>query len=110
MSRNTQSVDVPVVRITAAVLIAAAVGVALLTDAAAYGHSPTNGTVVRGQVSFTHNGSMHTIQASDGSIINYSSFDILPNEVVRFIQPHDMARVLNRITRTNSLGRFCVVC
>ena len=91
MPKYAQSVAVPVIRITAAVLIAIATGVALLTDTAAYG-GPPNGTVVRGQVSFTQNGNQLTIQASDGSIINYSNFDILPNEVVRFLQPNDNAR------------------
>ena len=59
---------------------------------------PENETIVRGDVTFIRNGDHTIIQASDGSIINYVSFDILPWETVQFIQPSHLSRVLNRIT------------
>lgn len=62
---------------------------------------PADGTVVHGNVSFVRNGNQWFITASDGSIIQYSSFNIAAHELVRFIQPHELARVLNRITGTS---------
>lgn len=58
---------------------------------------PEGAQVSRGNVSIDRNGSQTIIRASDGSIINYRSFDIGANESVRFIQPNAEARVLNRI-------------
>jgi filamentous hemagglutinin family protein len=54
--------------------------------------------VVHGDVMFIRDGDRTIIKASDGSIIDYISFDILPWETVQFIQPGSLARVLNRIT------------
>ncbi|MCP3902232.1 MAG: filamentous hemagglutinin N-terminal domain-containing protein, partial [Planctomycetes bacterium] len=54
--------------------------------------------IVVGDVTFIHDGYQTIIQASDGSIINYLSFNILPWETIQFIQPHQYARVLNRVT------------
>jgi filamentous hemagglutinin family protein len=54
--------------------------------------------VVRGDVTFTRDGHRTVIEASDGSIINYHRFDVLPHEIVRFVQPGAEARVLNRVT------------
>jgi filamentous hemagglutinin family protein len=59
---------------------------------------PVGGKVAAGNATITHQGNRTIIRASDGSIINYSSFDLNPNESVRFIQPGSTARVLNRIT------------
>ena len=50
-----------------------------------------------GDVSIATDGANTVIYASDKSIINYSNFDILVNESVRFIQPGSAARVLNRV-------------
>ncbi len=58
----------------------------------------TGEQIARGNVTFERNGDSTIIRASDGSIINCFSFDILPWETVQFIQPNQMARVLNRIT------------
>ncbi|MBN1764899.1 MAG: filamentous hemagglutinin N-terminal domain-containing protein [Sedimentisphaerales bacterium] len=58
---------------------------------------PRGEKVVRGNVSFTQEGDITRIQAGNNSIINYDSFDILRHETVQFIQPSEMARVLNRI-------------
>ncbi len=79
----------------AAVLAAFAggvMGVASLSAAA-----PAGEQVVRGNATFDRNGNTTTITASNGSIINYGSFDIGLNETVRFIQPNASSRVLNRV-------------
>src|SRR5207244_2546502 len=60
--------------------------------------NPTGAAVAHGNVSFTQNGNTLIIHASNGSIINYLNFNIAAGETVRFIQPGDWARVLNRIT------------
>jgi filamentous hemagglutinin family protein len=59
---------------------------------------PQGDVVRRGSATITRTGdTTWTITASDGSIIEYSSFDIALRESVRFIQPGADARVLNRI-------------
>jgi filamentous hemagglutinin family protein len=58
--------------------------------------APRGEQVVRGQVDFQRQGDLTLITASDGSIIHYHSFDILEGETVRFVQPDELARVLNR--------------
>ena len=58
---------------------------------------PVGEQVVRGNVSFSRQGDLTVIRASDNSIINYQNFDIARQETVRFIQPSAAARVLNRI-------------
>ena len=60
--------------------------------------APQGEQVVAGDVSFDRNGTLTEITASNNSIINYNSFDIAQDETVRFIQPSDTSRVLNRIT------------
>ncbi|MBT8486593.1 MAG: filamentous hemagglutinin N-terminal domain-containing protein [Phycisphaerae bacterium] len=58
----------------------------------------TGAHVVRGDVTFVHDGDRTIIRASDGSIISYLSFSVLPWETVQFIQPSALSRVLARIT------------
>jgi filamentous hemagglutinin family protein len=58
---------------------------------------PQDANVVNGDVTIDQNGATTIITASDHSIIEYSSFDIGVNETVQFIQPHQLASVLNRI-------------
>ncbi len=68
---------------------------------------PTGGQVAAGTANIAQNGALTTITASDGAIINYTGFDIAPQETVQFIQPSDIARVLNRVNSenpTNILG------
>lgn len=60
--------------------------------------APEGASVVAGDVNIARQGGLTTIHASDGSIINYQSFNIGVNEAVRFVQPGSDARVLNRIT------------
>lgn len=75
--------------------MAAGVGVAALASGALA--APEGAQVVVGNVTFTQQGNYWLISASSGAIINYVSFDILPFETVRFLQPDAMATVLNRI-------------
>lgn len=58
---------------------------------------PEGQQVVVGNVTFTRQGNLWVITASNGAIINYASFDLLPYETVRFIQPNQLSTVLNRI-------------
>lgn len=67
-----------------------------LADTAAMA-GPVGQEVVIGDVTFVQNGNQWQITASDGAVIDYISFDILPQEFVQFIQPGSDARVLNRI-------------
>ena len=59
---------------------------------------PNGESIIAGDVTFIHDGNQTIIQASDGSIIEYISFDVMPWQTIQFVQPHDLARVLNRIT------------
>lgn len=59
---------------------------------------PKGEQVASGQASFSRQGSLTTITASNNSIINYKSFNIGAGETVRFIQPSATSRVLNRVT------------
>lgn len=59
--------------------------------------TPEMTSVVRGNVSVTQQGGTMNITASNGSIINYRSFNIPTGSTVRFIQPSSSSRVLNRI-------------
>ena len=58
---------------------------------------PEGQQVVVGNVTFTKQGNMWVITASNGAIINYASFDVLPYETIRFMQPSQLSTVLNRI-------------
>ncbi len=58
---------------------------------------PRGEHVAHGQASFSRDGGVTSIVASDRAIIDYRSFDILQNEAVQFVQPDATARVLNRI-------------
>ena len=58
---------------------------------------PLGTETVAGQVSITQSGAEMRITASDGAILNHSSFDVSRGETLRFIQPGVDARVLNRI-------------
>lgn len=75
-------------------LLGGAATIAIASTAMA---GPRGEKVVRGDVNFTRRGHMTLIEASNNSIINYSSFDILSHESVQFMQPGSNARVLNRI-------------
>jgi filamentous hemagglutinin family protein len=53
--------------------------------------------VIVGEATFDKAGNITTIHAADGTIINYSQFDIWANEEMHFIQPSSDSRVLNRV-------------
>ena len=79
-----------------ALIVATTATAVLLSELVMAG--PVNPSVQRGDVTITQDGNNFIITASDGSIINYDAFGILHNESIRFVQPGDTARVLNRIT------------
>ncbi|NNL67328.1 MAG: filamentous hemagglutinin N-terminal domain-containing protein, partial [Myxococcales bacterium] len=58
---------------------------------------PKGGQVTEGDATISQHGNTTLIRAADGTIINYTGFDIGVNETVQFLQPHVAARVLNRI-------------
>jgi len=96
MSVRARSTLASFTRIAQTATLAIACWAGLATDVAYAGTDVDQ--IVRGNVKFIHDGNRMIIQASDGSIIDYISFDILPWETVQFIQPNALARVLNRIT------------
>jgi filamentous hemagglutinin family protein len=63
--------------------------------------APEGENAVAGDVNFTTEGNVTLITASDGSIIEFDSFDIATFETVEFIQPSETARVLNRVLGLN---------
>ncbi|MCH8165480.1 MAG: filamentous hemagglutinin N-terminal domain-containing protein [Planctomycetes bacterium] len=96
MSRDACAAEAFIARPIKVALIAGAAWAGLVADPGYAG--PANEQVVQGDVTFIRDGNQTIIRAGDGSIINYSSFDILPHEVVQFVQPDQLSRVLNRIT------------
>jgi filamentous hemagglutinin family protein len=59
--------------------------------------SPEGAEVVNGEVNISGTPDYTVIEASDGAIIEYTGFDIAPNETVQFVQPSELASVLNRV-------------
>ena len=59
--------------------------------------APKVDNIANGQVSISQNEKLTEITASNNAIINYHTFDIANDETVRFIQPSESARVLNRV-------------
>ena len=60
---------------------------------------PTGGQLVAGQVTATVNGTQLTLdQASRAAIMNWSQFNIAPNELVRILQSSPDAAMLARVT------------
>jgi len=72
----------------------------ILTPAYVYA-LPTGQNVVHGDVKFTTSQNTMNIKASNKAIINYNSFDIQKNELVKFIQPSSNSVVLNRVIMAN---------
>src|SRR5450759_4529713 len=72
-----------------------------LTSASMLGEAvfaaPQGGKVVAGTGSIQTQGTATTIRASNGAVIQYSSFNLTNGESVRFIQPGVTSVVLNRI-------------
>ncbi len=63
--------------------------------------APQGAKVVQGNVSIASSSNLTTITASNNSIISYTGFNILPAEIVRFIQPAATARVYNEVNSPN---------
>ena len=60
---------------------------------------PQGEQVTHGNVSFTRDGDLLTVQQLSGkAIVNYRSFDIGAPETVNFVQPGLNAAILNRVT------------
>jgi len=79
-------------------LVAAALSVGSLTAQA----GPTGGQVVAGSGSIAQSGATTTItQASPNLSLNWSTFNIAPQETVNFVQPSSTAIAVNRIFDTN---------
>ncbi|WP_145928660.1 filamentous hemagglutinin N-terminal domain-containing protein, partial [Termitidicoccus mucosus] len=78
------------------VVLSAALGCAPLSLRA--GDPGPQGNVVAGDATFNHQDNYTGIRASDGAIIEYDKFNIPEGYTVEFIQPHELARVLNRVT------------
>ncbi|WP_338849728.1 filamentous hemagglutinin N-terminal domain-containing protein [Massilia sp. W12] len=59
--------------------------------------NPQNPQVVAGSANINSQGNVMTIVNSNGTIINWQSFSINPNELTRFVQPGPNSSVLNRV-------------
>ena len=62
----------------------------------------TVGVVGEGSVQVSESGMEMVITAPDGSIFEHQSFNVSSGEKVRFDQPSNQARVLNRIMSENA--------
>ncbi|AZV47243.1 hypothetical protein C3L23_08135 [Nautilia sp. PV-1] len=62
---------------------------------------PTGASVASGSVTINTTQNEMVINASDKAIINYNSFNIGANELVKFVQPNSNAVVLNRVVLAN---------
>ena len=62
---------------------------------------PSGEQVVHGNALFNTTQNSMQIKASDKAIINYNSFNINTNEIVKFIQPGNNSIVLNRVILSN---------
>jgi len=60
---------------------------------------PQNGSIISGQVDMSESArEMNIHQHSQKAIINWQSFNIDSDEMVRFVQPNQHAAILNRVT------------
>ncbi len=62
---------------------------------------PSGSKVINGNVSISTTSNTMDITASNRAIINYDSFNINTNEIVKFIQPTANSVVLNRVVMAN---------
>lgn len=76
--------------------LAASLAAQLVALPAAAG--PSGERVVSGSADVVRQGAHTDVRVSDGGIIAWDRFDIGSHESVRFLQPHEQARVLNRVT------------
>ncbi len=68
--------------------------------------APRGARVVSGSATFQQDGNLTVVTAANRSIINYSGFNIAPNEIVRFVQPNANSTVLNRVLNPNPTNIF----
>jgi filamentous hemagglutinin family protein len=92
MSTRAHSPNADIARLAQVALVGLA-GLAGYSRPAAADVVPTD----LGGATIVQNGSIWTITAPNGTIITYDLFDIGLGELVEFIQPDAMARVLNRV-------------
>ena len=59
--------------------------------------APQGGKVVAGSATIKQQGNTTVIRAADGTIINFSTYNVASGETVRYIQPNSGSRVLNRV-------------
>jgi filamentous hemagglutinin family protein len=64
--------------------------------------NPTAPTVTHGSATFSGSGNTFTVQNTPGTIINWQSFGISTQEVMRFLQQSGSSAVLNRVTGATS--------
>src|SRR5687768_7800715 len=60
--------------------------------------APSDGNFVRGGGTIVQHGNTTTVTNSPGSVINWQSFGIANQEIVRFLQQSAASAVLNRVT------------
>ena len=72
------------------------------------GAAPVGGQIVSGQAQISASTSHSTLvrQTSQKAVINWQSFDIAANEIVRFVQPSASSVVLNRIVGNDASRIF----
>ncbi len=75
------------------------------TDAYVFA-APKGGHVVSGSATFQQDGNLTIVTAGNRSIINYQSFNVGANEIVRFVQPGANSSVLNRVLSPNPTNIF----
>src|SRR6185295_2168835 len=85
-------------KLSPVVAAAAVMGLAGLARGQQQNVLPQNGQVVNGQATINQNGNYMGINASNGAVINWQSFNIGQGQTVQFFQPTAQSRVLNRIT------------
>lgn len=60
--------------------------------------NPKNAQIVKGSADISQNAHLLEVSVADGTIIDWKEFSIQPQEITRFLQPNESARVLNRVT------------
>jgi filamentous hemagglutinin family protein len=85
-------------RLSRKALAGMAVAGLLLGSPAPAAANPSGPNVRHGQVNITPGVQTQIQQLTDRAIIDWQSFSIGPSEVVRFLQPNDLAVILNRVT------------
>src|SRR5258706_5264292 len=80
---------------------ACALAVATCIGAIRANANPTGMTVARGSANATQSGSQLTVQAGQGAVLNWQSFNIQRGETTTFVQPSSTSIVWNRVLDPN---------